>query len=54
MVAAVLTAVVALLVGAVAGFSLCRHRHRWCPRCGRNLTCPICTTGRLPLADARP
>ncbi|MFV2019234.1 hypothetical protein [Micromonospora sp. LOL_023] len=45
MVAVVLAAVVALLVGAAAGFSLCRHRHR-CPGCGRTLTCPACPTGR--------
>lgn len=54
MVVAVLAAVVALLVGAVAGFSLCRHRHRWCSRCGRNLTCPVCETGRLPLVGTGP
>ncbi|MFY1634258.1 hypothetical protein ACN27F_13415 [Solwaraspora sp. WMMB335] len=43
----VLAAAIAVLVGAVVGFSLCRHRHRWCPGCGRTLTCPACPTGGL-------
>lgn len=43
---ALAVAVACALVGTIAGFALCRCRHRWCPDCGQTLRCPDCTASR--------
>jgi hypothetical protein len=40
-------AVVALVVGFLAGFVTFRRSLRWCPGCGAFLRCPDCPGGRL-------
>lgn len=40
--AVIATAVVALVVGFLAGLSVFRRSSRWCPACGSVLCCPDC------------